>query len=461
MDSKISVFLILISGFTVTACGKSDPKPSDSNTFPTQTLYDAQQLASQAIAHCTDPSQCSPSVGMLIGTTQASAYQCTAFLIAPDTVATNSHCIPDDLKRAGASCQDRIALVFPGFSQYTNLTTGCDHVISASTITDASKQNPDYAFIRLDTSVDRPTVQITRSGLSDGTTYTIDKMDPYQGNGIPEGYLHQATCKAVYNSVIETGGKTVTTATSPVLALADCDVIHGNSGSPVFDSNGNVPAIVFATIEPKEMNAQARALLLDSNIAQMGLATNYACQSVPSNAIGSVPLACSLPAGNADATEASIVSQTTQDLNSKFEDAKPSLDPFFKWKSVQVPGWSQSEFGFSKATSSTDFLVVAVPDCVQDVSGLLASETESFGRYPDSADKLDRIPVWSARFGLNHYLQLTYEVNEAQPSLENQMAIRFSPKTLAKNGTSKIEVSDSSNLTLGQPLYSGILSICK
>jgi hypothetical protein len=193
--TKISAIALLALGLSIAGCSKGDPIPSNTDSMPAASLSDAQQLAAEAQVHCSDPSQCSPSVALLVNTTPTSANQCTAFLIASDIAATNAHCIPDDLKSNGASCKGRIALAFPALGQYADVRTGCNEVISVSQNDPKSGTKQDYAFIRLDQPVQRPVLTITHSGFTDGANYTITKIDPYQGNGIPEGYMRQVNCK--------------------------------------------------------------------------------------------------------------------------------------------------------------------------------------------------------------------------------------------------------------------------
>jgi hypothetical protein len=434
--------------------------------MPAQSLSEAQTLASQAVAHCTDASQCSPAVGMLVSTSSSSAVQCTAFLISSNIVATNSHCIPDDLKAAGSACQERIALIFPEVGNYPAVKTGCTQVISASTI-DSTFKNPDYAFVRLDANVSRPILQITHSGLADNGIYQLDKIDPYQGNGIPEGYLHQVQCKAIYGSLV-TGG--AASAQAPVMAMGDCAVVEGNSGSPLIDSNGNVPAVIFATINDATLttllskDSNSGADQLDDSFAALGLATDYSCLSVPTDAADSdaLPAACQTPVNStANAATSGITAEASAEIQKDFNAAAPSLPPSMQWTTALIQGKEVNELGLFESDPNA-ILVIAVPKCIADKDSFLASEERKwFGNYDQKSVKSISLPIWSIDVGLNRYAQIGYRIEEAAAGIESSMMIQFDPQQVYKQGQTALIVSDALDLQNGTPLYTGTLALCK
>src|SRR4051812_15299822 len=109
MDLRSSGFFVLIPllSLAISACAKESPPPSDTNFIPAASLMEAQRIAQSGVVHCEDASRCSPATGMITGARAEGVYQCTAFLISPDLVGTNSHCVPDDLRNAGADCSNR------------------------------------------------------------------------------------------------------------------------------------------------------------------------------------------------------------------------------------------------------------------------------------------------------------------------------------------------------------------
>lgn len=79
---------------------------------PAENLAVAQMMAKGAVVTCAPGSNCSPTVGLLSFAMQDGAAQCTASLVAPDIIATNAHCVPDDLQAAGSSCKNRMWMNF-------------------------------------------------------------------------------------------------------------------------------------------------------------------------------------------------------------------------------------------------------------------------------------------------------------------------------------------------------------
>src|SRR4051812_30664739 len=84
-------------------CGKIST--DNSNNLPARNLADAQRIALLTQVSCFSQSDCDPSVAMIAAAwlDQGGVSTCTGFLVGPDTMATNSHCLPLDLDQAGAS----------------------------------------------------------------------------------------------------------------------------------------------------------------------------------------------------------------------------------------------------------------------------------------------------------------------------------------------------------------------
>jgi hypothetical protein len=460
--SAIALFTLSLSvSLSVTGCSKSDPTPSNLDSMPAASLADAQQLAAQAQVHCSDASQCSPSVGLLVNTTPTSANQCTAFLIANDIVATNAHCIPDDLKNNGASCKDRIALIFPALGQYADVRTGCNEVISVSQNDAKSGSKPDYAFIRLDQPVQRPALTITHSGFSDGANYTMTKIDPYQGNGIPEGYMRQVTCKAIFNSIAAPNSSA---PHDPLVALADCVGIPGNSGSPIIDASGNVPGILFFLLTKSSFKS-SDLNLLDGSIADMVRSTSYACIHTPTDTSATLPPECQTTASATPSADPNDKNKITKEMGAEMEKiftaAIPELDPSIEWTANMVKGKSINPITGLVVDDLYSYVVIPVPQCVKNASDFLASEKKSLGRYDDTVDRVGRLPMWSIDFGYNKYLQFNYKISEAPADIEQEMVMRFDPEAVHRGENSEMVIADAIHLSENKPFYTGELSKCE
>ena len=453
---------LLISTASFVGCTKSNDGPAASqvNSIPTQSLTEAQSLAAQAQVYCMNPAGCSPSIAMLVGTTATSAYQCTAFLIAGDIVATNSHCIPGDLKTPNAATNNRLSIVFPNVGSYSAKIVDTKQVISASQI-DSTFKNADFAFIRLASAVDRPALHITHDGLQDKAILKIEKMDPFQGNGIPEAYLREDNCRVVYGSALTEAASSLQ---SPVMAIGDCKVVHGNSGSPMINSNGEVPAIVFAAMDNEAMDrllsnsASLGLAKLDATDTPLGLATSYACFAVPNESPSSLNSSCGQP--ESAAKSAGFSDQDKAAIKDRFEKSANQADPTLKWTISAVKAHKLNMFGSLEPDASSTVLVMT-PECIRSEKALLDEVPHSFfgGYAEDEQQQVDQ-PMWTMQVGVNRYLQVEYRLIEAPSELEETGLLNFNPRQISKNHRAIFRSSNSRAESGSKPLYSAELGLC-
>src|SRR4051812_30559218 len=77
---------------------------------------------------CKNPAKCHDAVGALIHRNGV----CTTYLIAPDIVATNRHCLSEGALEEGASCQGT-EIRFPENAHFSKAESlECDKVLSLS-----------------------------------------------------------------------------------------------------------------------------------------------------------------------------------------------------------------------------------------------------------------------------------------------------------------------------------------
>ena len=187
--------------------------------------------------------QVDQAIALLTATSAShrSAIHCTAFLIAPDILMTNSHCIPEDLQESKSSCQKRIWAVFPDRDGLPMVRSECSTILAASPTEDPGRDT-DYAFIILSEPSSRTPLQISREGFKDGDTYSAHLVES-ENHTYTMIKFHQESCRAVHETVVFPDSNH---DKAPVMVLADCRVHHGNSGSPILDSEGKVRGIVQA-----------------------------------------------------------------------------------------------------------------------------------------------------------------------------------------------------------------------
>jgi len=242
-----------------------------------------ERVIREADVECESPEACPSNVAMLIIKEKTGLSQCTGFLIGPRTLMTNSHCLPKELRAPRASCAD-VTLIFPASDRGggdASERVACDFVEYASPIGDdegsrlavdlerRNRPQTDFAILHLKTATSRPPLLINNKGLSPDEPLSAWTVDPVSEVN-PGGTLRKKSCKPVAGSVLApdfTGKNDGRRA--PVAALSGCEILHGNSGSPLVDSRGQARALIFATLPAREMENQ--------KFTDMSLATNLAC----------------------------------------------------------------------------------------------------------------------------------------------------------------------------------------
>lgn len=163
----------------------------------------------------------------------SSIEQCTGFVVDKTVVATNSHCIPDDIKSGAADCSTRIGFVLPqGGGRYIHRM--CGKIISMSNATGALDLD-DYAFIEV-VAMDVEPLAISQAGASDGAQVQITKLNPHE-DGSLGGAFESLQCQVVQKSLLNLYA--IHSFSRTGLAMG-CEARGGNSGSPVMDAGGAV-----------------------------------------------------------------------------------------------------------------------------------------------------------------------------------------------------------------------------
>jgi hypothetical protein len=168
---------------------------------------------------------------------------CSSFLVAPNIIGTNLHCIPEDLRKEKVSCQDRIIVSFPKSGKFPEETFDCEEMLHVSPPISDKTLTPDFAFFRIKGSTKREYLEISKDGIADGAQITLFKVDP----GSP-GTVRKVVCPAVQNSLFNPYFRE---DKSPLVSLIPCPIIKGNSGSALIGADGKAHGIIFSIYDVK------------------------------------------------------------------------------------------------------------------------------------------------------------------------------------------------------------------
>lgn len=278
-----------------------EARPAPRPAMPSEDagLIGAQEVAKDVSVNCKS-GDCSPSVGMISMVTKDSfgwgAARCTGSLVGPDIVATNAHCIPQDISAPGSDCRGRIWLTFAADPSRPNYDkqVSCGKVLY-SKISHEGVEGYDLAYFQLERPSNRPVLGLSRAGFADGETYDVHRVTPVRPGR--QGELEKVRCKAIFGSRMFSApldGK------DTGILFVDCPIVVGNSGSPILGADGAVRGVIFAVVDRVryhslfstmvERGSQVPAL---NDLAFMSLGSNLACLPDPSNVDGgNLPEAC-------------------------------------------------------------------------------------------------------------------------------------------------------------------------
>lgn len=242
----------------------------------------AVKAAQNALLHCPEQG-CNPSVGLLSFASEDQtgwgASQCTASLIAPDILVTNGHCVPHDLSTEDSSCAGRIWITFGADSSHPQYDRriGCDKVIYSF-----GPGEIDYAYIKLARPSNRPVLRQSRDGFEHGKTYQLHKVNPVPHPGGVAGRFERVNCRSIHNTEIFNEPQDKYSKTQ---LLTDCQVIPGNSGSPVIAADGTVRAVVSAFMKKDKLleiySKNGSSVPTEAELADFNTASNFACLKTP------------------------------------------------------------------------------------------------------------------------------------------------------------------------------------
>ena len=386
--TKLLAVALLCLLLPVACSKKKDDASSTSNSvheIPTSSLDEAKILAKQSSVKCKNLADCNESVAMLTVAKPNGLALCTAFLVDKQTLATNSHCIPKEIKDGSAPCSDRINAVFPGTQSQEEEKISCEQFLKASPLPSTSDQ--DIAFLKI-VPTKRKAIHTSKSGLADNQLLTIYKITP-QKNNPPEGLLQKDNCKAVQNSYVLPGFNKNLSST---VTVADCAIQGGNSGSPLLNDAGEVAAIAQALVHIDDNPVAQNILKTYANtdhFAPMLFASSFACITLPGQSNLDMPKECvDQITANPKYIETKISPDMNSDLQNEILQLLPTHNSEFQW---QVKRINPSNFYASYNL---------VPKCVQH-------ELNTINMELPKAELNYSLPEIKLTVQFNEYLQST------------------------------------------------------
>ena len=371
----------------------------------------------RAKAYCksSDPGQCHPSVGFVLTVTTDGTFstvgQCTGFLVAADIVATNSHCIPDELKARPAICSKTIGIKFPASGAHAEEIAVCGELLKFSEITD-DRQNPDflrkadYALFRIAKPSSRPGVAIARSGIEDGTSLTVMAVDPIAGSNYAEGRLTAKRCQAVKGSS-HMPEDTHPLSTVSIVFGPECNARQGNSGSPALLADGRAAGILHGGVPPgSTVGAHIPRDKVVSHFENPAHITNLACVAIPA-AVSGAP---TIP-GSCDAENIKKLAQHKTDDLSRALTRKlvvSAQESYAQWAIQHAPRTFKykATLKISRTSLAMDFEIA--PTCVTPEW----SWTRTKVARHVAAATID-LPKFSVKTKLDPYMRLVHAVERA------------------------------------------------
>ena len=254
MKTQVHIVVGLLSVAFLTSC---DPAPRGSDLYdenPTRYSFKSSDEKAKALQDwkikCLSESDCPETVGQLVSDVSSTEVSlCTAFLLNDQkTIATNSHCVTDLVGAdSGGSLLDHARVIFPASNSKPQQIVRVAKLLSTSKKSQFT--DPDLALLELESAVgDRKALKLDRSGVADQELLKIVKVNPSQD---PRGMntLEVQTCRVIVQPFFLTNFQE---PTDPAVAITDCEVLHGNSGSPMISRRGDVKAVMFGTAETTE-----------------------------------------------------------------------------------------------------------------------------------------------------------------------------------------------------------------
>ncbi len=201
---------------------------------------------------CPSTEDCTPALALV----SAGDDLCLGFLGEDGFIYTNSHCLPEELRQAGASCEGTVQIRLVGeggvaTGSYPSVSVPCLSVDMATVVPELPPGAPfevihmDLARLRVQAPDQRPGLAISPQGLPNSADFSVPQIRRRVGADGRLMYSYEMRhCEAVQHSLTL---PSFAHNHAPLGLLGNCPMEYGDSGAPVIDAAGAVHGLNSAT----------------------------------------------------------------------------------------------------------------------------------------------------------------------------------------------------------------------
>ncbi len=311
---------------------------------------------------------------------------CTSFLISESLVLTNSHCVTNILPE---DCGSKLR--FHVQTKAGREIRSCGKILKASELVKGSMFKPDYAVIELSAPVATAAIYpISREGFQDKEQFLVRSIDfSRKDDGTLRAAYKEGHCQAVAFSVIGffSEHKSSIVPIFPTDATNNnCQVIRGNSGSPVQNASGKVVGVLFGVGDDPEKHLPKEAL--PAKVLPVAYTTNLSCVKLADPAFDKdIDPRCQALAQEQENYNTLLQKRfaTQEKADKEVQRAGDSLTKVFKYRVQNIPGsqtkltftpycmrsptdWPQEEQDRIERVSGKRTFKTAIPDFNMDIT---------------------------------------------------------------------------------------------